>query len=101
MTDLKTQIRKALQTYADNCMAAAEQEKMPVSEPMKSAMELMVKQAMLSGMSLTSHFFAANEGHAEITPQAFEKAALEVGAEMDLVCEQLATQILKKPEEGK
>ncbi len=90
MTDLKTQIKLSLETYADNCMAAADGVDTVIGANMKEAMRITIKQAMLSGMSLTSHFFAANDGHKDITPQAFEKAALEVGMEMSLVVEQLS-----------
>lgn len=99
MIPLPVQVKTAVEQYAATCMAAAGEKDIKVSKTMQEAMALTVKQAMLSGMSLTAHFLAANEGHPQITPQAFEKAVLEVGKEYELVCEQLSSNFIQRMED--
>lgn len=97
MTPIKEQIQAAVEVYVKNNMDMPEWEK--ISPRMKLAIAITMKSAMLSGMSLTAHFLSANDGHPDITPQAFEKAALEVGRELNLTAEQLNAALNPKPKD--
>ena len=88
MIPIKQQILQTLDAYAKECMNEGVGEH-PLSPVMSQAIELTVKQSMLSGMSLVAHFLAANDGHPNITPHAIEAACIEIGRDLGLVVEKL------------
>jgi len=88
VTPIKQQILQTLDVYAKECMLETTGGK-PLSPALSKVIELTVKQAMLSGMSITSHYLMANDGHPHITPQLVNTACLEIGREMGLQVEQL------------
>lgn len=88
MTPIRQQIQQALDAYAKTSMAESVGTH-PLSPEMSAAIELTVKQSMLSGMSLVAHFLAANDGHPNITPHAIEAACIEIGRDLGLVVEKL------------
>ena len=88
MIPIKQQILQTLDAYAKECMNEGVGEH-PLSPVMSQAIELTVKQSMLSGMSIMSYYLMANDGHPHITAQAVNAACLEIGREMGLQVEQL------------
>lgn len=78
---IEDQVKRALIGYVEDVMKAV-----PTRTQMKGdEFANMLGAAMLSGMSLTARFLAANEGSESITPQRLERAVQEVAAGGGLV----------------
>ena len=88
MIPIRQQILQTLDVYAKECTLEATGGR-SLSPELSKIIELTVKQAMLSGMSITSHYLMANDGHPHITPQLVNAGCLEIGREMGLQVEQL------------